>query len=106
MARKKGVGYGNPPKEHQFRKGQSGNPKGRPPGARSFRKFFEEELERQLEVRDGSGRVKRVSPKQLIARKIVQQAISGSIKHIELVVQYDRYKDADTAFLSSLDLGL
>ncbi len=26
-----GVGYGKPPKHSQFKKGQSGNPKGRPP---------------------------------------------------------------------------
>jgi|GEM_PF-6172724 len=30
-----GVGYGRPPKETQYRKGQSGNPKGKPKGTRS-----------------------------------------------------------------------
>ena len=30
------VGYGKPPRETRFVKGRSGNPRGRPPGAKSF----------------------------------------------------------------------
>lgn len=58
------VGYGKPPPDPRFAPGQSGNPKGRPKGARGKhklqdailqrgREIFLEEGERQLTIREG-----------------------------------------------------
>ncbi len=44
MSDKSSTGYARPPQEHQFRKGRSGNPAGRPPGARNFKAVFEQAL--------------------------------------------------------------
>src|SRR5262245_46186637 len=48
------VGYGRPPKEHQFRRGQSGNRKGRPNGAITTTTLLRKILDRRVEVRSGS----------------------------------------------------
>jgi hypothetical protein len=38
------VGYGKPPRETRFAKGQSGNPRGRPSGAKNFATLLREAL--------------------------------------------------------------
>ena len=61
------IGYGKPPKDTRFRKGQSGNPKGRPKGAKNkgagpmderLKEIILEEAYRTISVRDGQRDVK------------------------------------------------
>jgi hypothetical protein len=45
------IGYAKPPREHQFQPGQSGNPQGRPKGAKSEAAILRDLLNRKVGVR-------------------------------------------------------
>ena len=69
------VGYGKPPKDKQFTKGQSGNPSGRPRGSKSFKTLLEEEWREKIPV-TVNGKTKRLSKKQLLVKTAVGRAIT------------------------------
>jgi hypothetical protein len=71
------VGYKHPPREHQFRRGQSGNPSGRPNGARNFRSELREELSELITVRDGEREIQ-VSKQRALIKSLVAAAIDGN----------------------------
>jgi hypothetical protein len=71
------VGYKRPPREHQFRPGQSGNPSGRPKGARNFRSELREELSEVVTVRDGDREIE-VSKQRALIKSLVAAAIDGN----------------------------
>lgn len=70
------VGYGKPPQASQFQKGKSGNPSGRPKGAKSWRTLAREEGERIHSVTEG-GIAVQLTAKELLVRKVFYKAING-----------------------------
>ncbi|SRR5260370_28414782 len=71
------IGYKHPPQAHQFRRGQSGNPNGRPKGARNFKSELREELSELIRVRDGDREVE-VSKQRALIKRLVASAIEGN----------------------------
>ena len=83
------VGYGRPPHHSQFKKGQSGNPKGRPKGSKNLSTYIEQELKQKITVTENGVR-KCIPKKQAIAKQFVNKAASGDLKTVPLLLNEER----------------
>ena len=73
------VGYGQPPGEHQFKPGQSGNPKGRPRGAKNEATILYELLHRKISIREG-GRTRKITVLEAILLRFTEDSLKGNTK--------------------------
>lgn len=76
------VGYGRPPKHRRFRKGVSGNQKGRPKGKRNFVTVLAQILEEKLVV-DENGVRKTVTKLEAAITQLVNKAASGDLRALQ-----------------------
>ncbi|MBS0232297.1 MAG: hypothetical protein JSR99_02290 [Proteobacteria bacterium] len=79
------VGYGKPPKNSRFKPGQSGNPKGRPKGAREFSVELAEELKQTISVIEG-GRTRKVTKQRAMIKALFSRALKGDSKAVQLII--------------------
>jgi len=73
------VGYGKPPKAKQFKRGRSGNPKGRPKGSLNLATDLTAELGEHITVRE-DGRSRKVSKQRALIKSLMAKALQGDVR--------------------------
>lgn len=84
------TGFGKPPKSTRFEKGQSGNPSGRPKGARSMRSLLEELLDQPVTI-SVRGVPRQVPAKEAVLNRLLAQALTGKTQDADLLVRLIKF---------------
>jgi len=77
-------GYGKPPKEHQFKPGQSGNPKGRPRGPGSLHKMIMKHAAKKVSVIE-NGMAKTMPKMEVVIAAMFNSASQGDVAAARLL---------------------
>ena len=73
------VGYGKPPRTSRFKLGQSGNPRGRPRGAKNVDTILHDVLMQQVTVLE-SGKRRKITVFEAYLKRLSKQALEGDSK--------------------------
>lgn len=89
-----GVGYGRPPTATQFKKGKSGNPKGRPKGSRTVGAVLQDILQQRISVTE-NGKTRRLPALEVMLRRLANDAMRNEPTALKLMLSlYDRYGES------------
>jgi hypothetical protein len=80
------VGYGKPPQSTQFKKGKSGNPKGRPKASKNVGTMLEEIFYRKIPITENGNR-REVPMLEAILRQLANSAAKGEIRSVDRVLK-------------------
>jgi hypothetical protein len=73
------IGYGKPPKEHQFKRGQSANPRGRPRGRLNKKAVWERIMSEPMYIRE-EGKMRKVTKYEGLCLAQLTKGIKGDAR--------------------------
>jgi hypothetical protein len=79
------VGYGTPPRHTRFTKGRSGNPRGRPPGAKNLKTLLSEALNEPVIVTENGGH-RKITKREAIITQLVNRSATADLRAIKILL--------------------
>ena len=79
------VGYGKPPCHTRFRKGQSGNPRGRPAGSKNLKTLLSKALNQSVIVTENGGQ-KKITKREAIITQLVNRSATADLRAIKILL--------------------
>ena len=89
------VGYGKPPRHTRFTKGQSGNPRGRPPGAKNLKTLLSEALNEPIIVTENGGH-RKITKREAIVTQLVNRSATADLRAIKILLDILRDIEGQT----------
>lgn len=88
--------YRKPPRQYQFKPGQSGNPRGRPKGTRSLPTLVDIALSKPMTAQI-RGRTVKMTAREAMVMRYVDQALKGDLKAFAVLLKLDPRAKHDEA---------
>jgi len=79
------VGYGKPPRHTRFKRGQSGNPRGRPRGSKNLPTLLTEALNQRVLVAENEGR-RKVTKREAIITQLVNRSAKADLRAMKILL--------------------
>ena len=80
-----GVGYSKPPRHSRFVKGQSGNPRGRPSGAKNLKTLLNKALNELVIVTENGGH-RKISKREAIITQLVNRSAKADLRAVQILL--------------------
>lgn len=90
------IGYKKPPKKTQFKKGKSGNAKGRPKQSRNMVTILNEELDQLITITE-DGKNQKVPIRVAIAKRLIHSALNGDMRSTSTLINMDADREDPNA---------